>query len=327
MKKNLLYVGDPAGLHSLSAIKNGWNPENIWVWEDDPSHFYAIRQQHDKINLVEDINSLSNLDMKFISLGNPPFSDRGKTNSSKSPDLDSLFVLKCMEISTQLRLIIRSKHFTNPKSKFRKKLFSSGHVKAITRIDDSVFPIQNTETCILEWDIDHTGPAKITYKDGTVVEKDLDENTVIKLDNPDFVSEIENNLAHRWIRGKLNRNKMLPGNSPMVVICGTGESPVVENIEVGLEETGRNTHGVVVNINAEWGSLGRVMIKPYEASISNSVICLTTDSEEQAIELQKYLLSDEVKKNVKYNMPSFHPTKDLFKKIKDPFLSETVEHW
>jgi hypothetical protein len=48
-------------------------------------------------------------------------------------------------------------------------------------------------------------------------------------------------------------------------------------------------------------------------------MCLKTDSEEESIQLRDYLLSDKVSEIVKLNMPSFHPTKDLFKKIKDPF--------
>jgi len=66
-----MIYGDPSGLHSLSSIKKGWKPENIWVWEDDPTHFYAIKQISDKINIVEDRHSL-NMDFDLI-IGNPPF--------------------------------------------------------------------------------------------------------------------------------------------------------------------------------------------------------------------------------------------------------------
>ena len=40
--KSLLIICDPSGAHSLSAIKKGFKPENIWVWENDPAHFYAL---------------------------------------------------------------------------------------------------------------------------------------------------------------------------------------------------------------------------------------------------------------------------------------------
>jgi len=49
-------------------------------------------------------------------------------------------------------------------------------------------------------------------------------------------------------------------------------------------------------------------------------MCLITDTKEESIQLQKYLLSDDIKKMIKLNMPSFHPTKDLFLKIPDPLL-------
>lgn len=71
--KTLQIYGDPTGSHSLSAIKKGFKPENIWVWENDSTHFYAIKQIDDKINLIEDINSL-NIPMNFTTtIGNPPF--------------------------------------------------------------------------------------------------------------------------------------------------------------------------------------------------------------------------------------------------------------
>ena len=68
--ENLLIVGDPSGNHVLRALKRGVLPENIWVWENE-DHFHSIRQQHAKINIVED---LYNLDMDFkLGIGNPPF--------------------------------------------------------------------------------------------------------------------------------------------------------------------------------------------------------------------------------------------------------------
>ena len=108
----------------------------------------------------------------------------------------------------------------------------------------------------------------------------------------------------------------------MVEICGSGDEPVITLIQPGLEETCRNIYGVIMNVSSGWGSLGRVMIKPYEASISSSVMCLTTSNMEESIKLRDYLLSDEVKEIVKLNMTSFHPTTDLFKKIVDPLIQE-----
>jgi hypothetical protein len=265
------------------------------------------------------MNNYNRCDMDFdVVIGNPPYSDRSG-NTSKSKDLDNVFMEVSTKIGSYVKLIIRAKHFTNSKSKFRKTLFSSNHVKSITRLDDKVFPIQNTETCIVEWDVNYTGPTKITYKDGTVVERQLSADCVIKLDNPNYVASVENNLADCWVRGKLNRNKIVSGDFPMVELCGTNGEPVITHIQNGLEFTAANQYGVVINVATDWGSLGRVMVKPYEASISSSVMCLITNSNEQAEQLQQYLTSDDIKELVKLNMPSFHPTKDLFAKIPSPF--------
>jgi len=314
----LLIVGDPIGTASMTALLK-YRAEDITVWENDPRHVYAIKQVCDRINVNTDLDSLGQMHFD-VAIGNPPYSDRS-SNSDNSANLDSLFVDKCIAISNRIQLVIRAKHFTSMSSKFRKRLFSTGKLVEIKRLDASVFPtVQNTETCLITWDIDHNGPCRIVYKDGTVIEKTLTPDTVIKLDNPNYVHQIENNLAHRWVRGKLNRNKIEPGDSPMVEVCGSGSEPVVTNVRAGSEDTCRNRHGVVINVAADWGSLGKVMLKPFEASIGSSIMCLVTDTESDAIKLKEYLESEEVRQVVNLNMPSFHPTRDLFKKIKDPLL-------
>lgn len=264
--------------------------------------------------------------MKFDAIvGNPPYSDMRKHSGGggggSSKNLDNLFLEKSMEKGEYVSLIMRSKHFLKEASVFRRRLFGSGKVVSISYVSEEFFPtIQNTETCIVTCSDSHSGPAKITYKNGEVREKVLTSSTLIKLNNPDFVFEVDNNLVHRYRNGKLIRRKFVSGECPVVEICGTGETPVITHIAEGLEDTARNCWGVVINYSTAWGSLGRVMLKPYGASISHSVLCLETDTEEEAIKLRDYLLSEEVKDIVRLNMASFHPTKELFRKIPDPLL-------
>jgi hypothetical protein len=253
-------------------------------------------------------------------LANPPFSDRS-SNSNNTADLDSKFNEKSRKICKNVHMVIRTKHFTNPKSKFRKRLFSSESVVEIRYLPKETFPsILNTETCVLVTRDDHKGPSTIKYPDGTVRVVNLTEDTVLLSSDPDYAGPVKNSLAKRWIRGKVNRDVVNdgPDGIDIVEIMGNGDSPVIRKVDPSLTQIGYNQHGVVMNINTAWGSLGRIYVKKYDTAISNSVICLKTDSEEESIALCKYLQTDEVKDIVEKTMPSFHPTKTVFSNIPDP---------
>lgn len=95
----LLIVSDPVGSHTLFALKRGIMAENIWVWEDDPTHHYAIRQQHAKINLVEDLDKLIQEKMRFtLAIGNPPYGVGG--------NLAIKFLNKTAELTDDIRFVL-----------------------------------------------------------------------------------------------------------------------------------------------------------------------------------------------------------------------------
>ena len=60
----LLIVGDPRGVHSKIALRK-YEPEDIWVWENDSSHIYTINQISGKINVTTDLQELIDKGMKF----------------------------------------------------------------------------------------------------------------------------------------------------------------------------------------------------------------------------------------------------------------------
>jgi hypothetical protein len=95
----VLIVGDPVGSHTLRLLKIGFKPENIWVWEDNEAHIYAIRQQHAKINIVKDLDLLIQQKMRFtMAIGNPPYGVGG--------NLAIKFLNKTSQLTDDIRFVL-----------------------------------------------------------------------------------------------------------------------------------------------------------------------------------------------------------------------------
>ena len=268
--------------------------------------------------LMEDTTMSLQKDRVCIA-GNLPFSDRS-SDSTNSANLDSKIFLENIHVADYVADIIRSKHFNNPKSTFRKKLFSSGKIKELEYLSESYFPtINHTETCVVVYDANHSGDTKITYKDGNVVYRKLHKDSLIKFDNPNFSAEIPSyNMQHRWVRGKLNTNKMIQGDVPMVHTMGNkGKDLIITYVQKDRRNMLMNTHGVIMNSAAERGSLGKIDVKPYSYAISGSIVCLVTKSEDESIRLKEYLESVDITQIVKDNKLSAPNTKALFARIPD----------
>lgn len=266
------------------------------------------------------ISEAINKNMKFnVIAGNPPFSERSDL-TNKSRDLDSLFLEKSMTLADDVHFIIRSKHLTNDKSNFRKKLFSSGRLTQVSYVPEKYFTqIINTETCVVSCQKEKSPSVDILYKNGIVKTKSLNQNDIILFSDPDYSGPPENNMAYRWIRGKLNRNQIVDDKNGinLVEIIGDNGKPIIRKVNGQLESTGYLQHGVIMHVCAEWGGLGKLAIKPYRSAISGSIVCITTSSLEESEKMMEYLQSKKVKDIVAKNMASFHPTKSLFSNIPD----------
>lgn len=275
-------------------------------------------------NVISNDQLLSNENMHFdVTIGNPPYSNRSKLDSADgggcASNLDSIFFLKCMEFSDTVSLIIRSKHFTEDNSTFRKKLFSSGQLVSIKYLPKSTFPtIKNTETCVVTWKSDHKGPCKVTYMDGTVLDKELDESVVLRSNDPHFEGVVDNNMSHRFMRGSLARNKIVDVDEGIgIVEIIDGTTPVVRTILPDQTDMGFCKHGVIINLNTEWNKLGRMTIKPYECAISSQVIFLETSGDEESHRLIDYLNSESVTSKIPSIKKSFSNSKYVFTMIPD----------
>ena len=311
---------DPTGIHCLYAMKIGWKPENIYVWDDDSTHLYAIQQISGRINVCnyEDFEK-----MNFTaSIGNPPYTDTstvsGAVTGGCAKSLDTEFYLNAMGRSDYVSEVIRSNHFAKMSSKFRKTLFSTPGVVSIEALSNDTFrSIQMTETCIVTWKRGYNGTTRFKYLDGTVKEFTVTKDTCVRFTNPDFVSEVPNNLAYRYQRGSLNINQLIDGDCPMITTMGSkGRGGMItKGVSVEQHVCCVNQHGVVMNSKYGGNGLGQVYVKPYEYSISGSTIILKTSSEEESQKLVEYLKTPEVHSIVIKNRISNANTKEMFNTI------------
>jgi len=275
-------------------------------------------------NCISTSEFFSLTDMKFsMVLGNPPYSDRSQTNGAviggSGKSLDDKFTLQCIAIADRVKLIIRPKEFSRLKSKFKQKLFDGNHLRSITYLDDNTFPsIQNTVTCIIDWDHNYVGETVITYDDGTVVSKLLNKDSVIKLNNPDYVASVDDNMRHRYLRGKVSRHEINDDNNGtrIVEIMGKGNSPVIRNTS-SHHTVGLNEHGVIMNYNSSWDGFDKMYVKELDTCISQSVIMLRTESDDESRRLIEHLKSDEIVKWSKKLKTSFSNSARIFEMVPD----------
>jgi len=264
--------------------------------------------------------------MKFsMIVGNPPYSDRTNADcggkGGGANNLDSDIFTESMKHADKVSFIIRAKHFIREPCNFRRKLFESGHISSIEYVHPSNFPmVQNTQTCIVTWDVNHNGPCKVTYDDGETIERTLTRDTLIKLNNKEFELEVPNNLKHRHLYGKLLRYKIVDkeGGVPLVEIMGKrGVPPTMRYVDPELTDRGYGRHGVVMNYNATWTGMGKMAVKKPEWRISGSIVMLETQNEKESEELIKHLQSKEICDKVKKIKRSFANSKYVFALLPD----------
>ena len=152
----LLLVGDPRGVHSKIALRK-YEPEDMWVWENDPRHIYTIKQISDKINVTEDLNSLDN--MHFTqSISNPPYKDQ----------LHLEFLLQQLKISDNVKQVHPSGWLTRSSKsiEYQVKKELKGRLKKLTIFNG--LPVFNAQfpapLVITEAVKEHQGKIEVHYQ-------------------------------------------------------------------------------------------------------------------------------------------------------------------
>ena len=189
----LLILGDPKGTHALAAIKVGWSPLDITVWEQDSRNCYAIQRINNQLNVINDdynLTQLNSLAMKFTSIiGNPPY------NVNNNPSYYVKFIKRAYELLEDggvVSLIVPNR-FLDPGSMAGKEL-SRFNVLSINANVNHHFPGVGTriasfhavkeeptpeckmvfekEEKVIDWDYTQPMPIQTTsYHSAMVVEK------------------------------------------------------------------------------------------------------------------------------------------------------------
>jgi len=153
----LLLVGDPTGVHSLTALRK-YKPEDIWVWENDSRHIYTIKQICDRINVIEDLDFLDNI-MRFTNcISNPPYKGQ----------LHLEFLLKELQISDNVIQVHPSGWLTRSSKsiEYQVKKELKGRLKKLTIFNG--LPVFNAEfhapLVVTEAVKDHQEKIEVHYK-------------------------------------------------------------------------------------------------------------------------------------------------------------------
>ena len=213
MEKTLLIIGDPKGTASLSALKK-YAPEDIWVWENDPRHFYTIRQINDRINVTTDLQELVDKDMKFdVVIGNPPY----------LKNLHLEFLLKSLNISDLVTLIHPAGWlFRETKSIERQvKNALKGRIKKLVLFNgNSTF--KGTEfACplVITYAVEsHTGPIEVESKitGNTYYINDLSEFPTGYWEPTDLHLEVVSTIKNIASQGDINSLVKVKSNKPFL---------------------------------------------------------------------------------------------------------------
>jgi len=269
---------------------------------------------------VPPMNNFNRCDMKFdVVIGNPPYSDTS-SGSTNNASLDSKFFQMGVDKSDMVKMIIRAKHFTDPRSTFRRNLFQTGKVSKISYLDSKNFGIyQEIITCIVTYDVNHDGPTVVEYAEDVVKEEYLTKDSLVFLTSP-HKKEIpwENSLAVRWVRGKIARNTIDHNPDGFNIIEASGSSECIISKTSSGDQVGHNQYGIVMNVVNHLGKTGPVRMKQYDACLSTGMLALITDTEQEAQVLYDFFYSKEGKDLIKKIKTSTVNSRQMFSYIEDP---------
>jgi len=304
-------------------------PENIT--------FYSDHNNKSRICSKLGVKYIDNLetDMKFdVVIGNPPYQDDSTGNSTKTTNLYTPFFYKGLELvkpNGVLSMIIPSDWIGPNKSNFKTYMFNNRHLKEVTLHPYQKYFQVKKGTCNVIVDKTYNGDCRFEDVNANVQQLDLRTVSFLSNDNTNILYRnlfnTHPSMGYRWLRGKVNLNKIISARSghELIVSCGReGESLNTQMIPKSLESTGFGLHKIVMpNVGGTKGDLGNnVKVAEDHHVGGHSVVFLTTKSKAESLNLLTYLNTTPIKALIKSIKKSSPNSKALFEQIPDVNLSK-----
>lgn len=273
-------------------------------------------------------------DMKFdVIIGNPPYQDDSTGNSTKTTNLYVPFFYKGLELVKNdgiLSMIIPSDWIGPNKSTFKTFMFNNRNLKEVTLHPYQKYFKVKKDTCNIIIDKTYNGDCRFEDVNANIQFLDLRTIPFLSKDNTTItyrnLFSNYSSMGHRWLRGKIHLNKIVPAahGHELIVSCGLANGPLnTQVIPSSLETTGFGLHKIVMpNVGGTNGDLGN-NVKVAEAHHvgGHSVVFLTTASKAESINLLTYLNTKPIKVLIKSIKKSSPNSKALFDQIPDVDLS------
>jgi hypothetical protein len=119
------------------------------------------------------------------------------------------------------------------------------------------------------------------------------------------------------LRGKVPRHQINDNEGTRIVeIMGKGDTPIIRNT-LSTPTVGLNEYGVIMNYNSSWDGFDKMYVKELDTCLSESMIMLKTESDEESQRLIEHLESDEIVTLLKGLKSGFSNSARIFAMIPD----------
>ena len=270
-------------------------------------------------------------DMKFdVIVMNPPFQDI-TSNSTNTTSLDTQFIQKAYNLSSQYIVSISSASWSSKSSnKFKNWILGLRQLELFKDIPSTTFDIA-LPTCYFMINKNHN--SKITTvisNTGYKTHQNTSEQQNIFRYNSKEEFEIfnilkpytSNPISYLWSRNNIKRNNPLiittptQGYVPMVDSVGrSGKDMIIKYHPNNIPTTNFNKWKVVMGNLGSYTSFGNLKIVPPDANTSFAIVSLGVDTKQQVINLYNYLCSDLVYFIISKNKLTTPNTKSILKNI------------